>query len=170
MIAQPERETLEVNFMGDCIEINGEVYRTLKPVKNGKGFLYQGVYYDTVEEYWMAQMLTWMKITFLHHVKFEFYNQGKKNEKLIWCPDFVFAYPLRWVGRKCNGSVIMGVEVKRRKTSGARKKSRILLKERGIPIIILKRKDIKPHFNKFDMELPLKPLDEYKELYMAQAG
>ena len=171
MTGREGRDRLAVNFMGDRIEINGEVYKPQNPGKKKTDYYYQGVFYDTIEELWVAKMLHWMQIPFLHHVKFEFYSQGVKNEKLIWCPDFIFAYPFRWVGERCNGSVIIGVEVKRTKTNGRpRRKSRHLLKARSIPILLINRQDIEPHLNKRDMELPLKPLDEYQELYLAQAG
>jgi len=159
------RTPIQVVFCEDHIEINGKSYYPQSPGQKKTDYYFEGIYYDTVEELWVAKMLYWMKIPFLHHVLFSFpaVNQTEdgeeKEEELIWCPDFIFAYPLRWVGKICNGSVIIGLEVKRKRTNGTpRRKSRWLLATRGIPVLIISRRNIIPY--KKSLELPLIPLSK----------
>ncbi|MDZ7798763.1 MAG: hypothetical protein U5L76_04070 [Patescibacteria group bacterium] len=153
------RQPLKVNFKEDeYIEINGQKYYPLKEENKTTDFYYKRTYYDTIEELMIAKMLTCMNIPFLHHVTFSYSINKKGKPRRIWRPDFVFACAQRWIGGPCNGSVIIGIEVKRNKMSGARRKSRILLEEREIPIIILKRKDIEDYYDPECMKLPLKQI------------
>ena len=103
-------------------------------------------------------MLFEMGISFLHHVEFEFRSLGNGGKHAIWCPDFVFGQPLRWTGEKCNGSVIIGLEVKRSHVKGKPlSRSRSLLADKGIPILLVDRDTVVRYFQE-GKKLPLKPV------------
>ncbi len=159
------RDPVSVLLKKESVIINGIEYYQHKTGNKKTNFAYDGVYYETREELMIAQMLCWMKISFLHHVNFSFPLYPDDEKEAIWCPDFILECPFRWVGEVCKGSVIVGIEAKHRRTIGRpRRKSKALLREFGIPIILLNLKDIKPYFNKKCMKLPLKPLKTYEEI------
>jgi len=139
------------------VEINNVKFY---PQRNGHkttDYFFGGIYYDTEEEWLVAQMLTKMGIRFLHHVIFSF-RLDKDKQLVIWCPDFVLEKPFRWVGPVCNGSVVVGLEVKHTHIRGKpRGRSRALLASLGIPILLIPRSNIVPYFEKQGV-LPLKPL------------
>ncbi|MFH1366800.1 MAG: hypothetical protein ABIH38_02285 [Patescibacteria group bacterium] len=159
------REPLQVILEADGVNINGVKYKPSQQTRKKGFFVFEGVKYETIEELWVAKMLTWMKIPFFHHVVFSFFLHPDDEKETLWCPDFVLGDPHRWVGPRCNGSVIVGLEVKKRKTNGhARRRSKALLREKGIPILLVSRRDIKPFFRRDCMELPLRPIKRGKKV------
>jgi len=89
-----------------------------------------------------------MDIPFFHHLMIKF-NYGTKEEpqERLWCPDFIFTKPYRWIGTPCNSSVIIGIEAKRRHIKGkAMNKSRVLCDEYAIPILILNGDNLDTYF------------------------
>jgi len=130
----------------------------MKNKKRKNSFFFDGRYYDTEEELLVAEMLTNMGINFFHHIVFEFFANKGDSQPVIWCPDFVLEAPFRWVGKICNGSVIVGLEVKKSHIKGKpRSKSKRLLQTLGIPILLIARANVVPYYEK-DMRLPLKTL------------
>ena len=144
------------------VVINGkEYYRHRRGRKKPKYCLGEK-YFETEEELFIAEMLEYMGIRYLHHVNFEFHiRKGKsKNigQRVLWCPDFILDAPYRWVGETCNGSVIVGIEAKRGHIKGRPiGRSIALLKDLGIPILLVARRDIEPYYQNGKV-LPLKTL------------
>ncbi|MCH7492201.1 hypothetical protein IID19_01235 [Patescibacteria group bacterium] len=143
---------------GSSITINGTVYYQHPRGRKKTDYCYGNQYFETEEEVLIAEMLGNMNISFIHHVNFIFNLREGDQHSVIWCPDFVFAKPWRWVGDICNGSVIMGLEVKRSCIRGKpRSRSKSLLRELGIPILLVARSHVEPYYIN-SCRLPLKPL------------
>ena len=141
------------------VVINGHTYYQQNRGNKSTAYMCNGQYFETIEELWIAEMLTLMGVKFMHHVNFVFRLDNHSQMERIWCPDFVFAEPYRWVGKTCNGSVIVGLEAKRSHVRGkSRLQSRALLQARGIPILLVNRGDLEPYYQT-SMKLPLKLLD-----------
>lgn len=106
-----------------------------------------GVQYDTHEEYLIAQLLLKMGIPFYHHLMIKFEYGSEEPKERLWCPDFIFTKPYRWIGTPCNGSVIIGIEAKRKHIKGkAMNKSRVLCNDYAIPILILNGDNLDAYF------------------------
>ncbi|RJO58987.1 hypothetical protein C4546_04110 [Candidatus Parcubacteria bacterium] len=151
---------MEVEAGNGFLTINGLL---CKPIKcNSKRSLYTlgAMKFETHEELIIANLLVKMDIPFLHHLQFVFQEEEFSQPK-IWCPDFIFFQPWWWVGRRpCNGSAIIGIEVKRRVIEHKVMRKSIALCERhGIPILILTGEDLAYYQEKG--RLPLKPIRAY---------
>jgi len=134
------------------VVINGQRYHQHPNGNKITIFGFGGIFYETEEEMFVAEMLTNMGIHFLHHVNFVFYLKEDDRQSKIWCPDFVFEKPFRWdgpfgYGSVTDGCVIVGLEVKRVHTNGKpRALSRALLERCGIPIMLITRDQILPYY------------------------
>jgi hypothetical protein len=118
-------------------------------------YRFHGYFFETEEELMIARMLWEMDIPFLHHVQFVFPFSPAKSRETIWCPDFLLGYPFRWIGKEpCNGSVIVGIEIKKQYIDTVQMdKSIALCQSLGIPIVIVTRAQIAPYVEQG--ELPL---------------
>jgi len=145
------------------VVINGQTFYQIPRTNKRTNFSFGGVFYDTEEEAFVAEMLIKAGIRFLHHVNFVFKQKEDAKQKVIWRPDFVFEKPFAWDGPLGNGSVtdgsvIVGFEVKRVHTNGKpRALSRALLERCGIPIMLITRAQILPYYQN-GKTLPLLPL------------
>ncbi len=116
-----------------------------------------GIPFETYEEQVIAELLVAMKVPFYHHLEISFSDKPNSSQSVLWCPDFIFKQPFRWVGDTCNGSVIIGIEAKRRHIKGKPlQKSRALCTFYGIPILLMNG----DHLAEYQEagRLPLKPL------------
>lgn len=93
---------------------------------------------ETYEEFVIARLLDSMSIPYFHHLQIEFSPEPQSSQRIIWCPDFIFYEPYRWIGPECNGSIIIGIEVKRRHIKGIPlKKSKALCGTHDIAILLI---------------------------------
>lgn len=123
---------------GNGLILNGIRCKPLRATCKHSSYSVNGILLETYEEYVIAQLLFAMQIPFFHHLQIAFPSTGTSAQNVLWCPDFIFTQPYRWVGPECNGSVIIGIEVKRRHIKGKpMKKSRALCDLHGVPIIII---------------------------------
>ena len=132
--------------------INGLVCYPIKKRREQSLYQVNGIPFETYEEFLIAELLFKMAIDFRHHLEIKFEDGpdefGKKQEYL-WRPDFVFTQPFRWIGKPCNGSVIIGIEAKRKHIKGKPlKKSRLLCNHYGIPILLLNGDNLESYSQK----------------------
>jgi hypothetical protein len=112
--------------------------KTLRHNTKNSPYTLNGLALETYEEYVIAQLLVAMGIRFFHHLKIEFPITPNSSQNLLWCPDFIFVEPFRWVGPECNGSVIIGIEAKKVHFTGKPMwKSRLLCDHYGVPVLII---------------------------------
>ena len=104
----------QISIEPSGVRINGRLHTALKSKKTPVSFYYRGSYYESPEELWIAKMLRKMKIRFVHHVRFEVCLPDRSQPKL-WLPDFVLERPFVWQDYKNPGTIIAGIEAKKKK-------------------------------------------------------
>lgn len=124
--------------VGNEVIINGLRCRLLKHTTKHSLYTLNGMALETYEELVIAKLLVAMNIHFYHHLQIDFPIAPNSSQHALWCPDFIFAQPYRWIGLDCNGSVIIGIEAKKRHIKGKpMQKSRALCEHHGIPILLI---------------------------------
>jgi len=127
-----------VQRLGNEIVKNDFRCKPLRHTTKKSKYTLNGFALETYEEYVIANLLVAMGIRFFHHLQIEFPIIPNSSQHLLWCPDFIFATPFRWVGSECNGSVIIGIEAKKVHFKGKPMwKSRVLCDYYGVPVIII---------------------------------
>jgi hypothetical protein len=148
------------------VVINGITYYQQSNGHKKTSFCFNGNFFETEEEAWMAEMLFNNGIGFLHHINFVFCSKNNGCRPIIWCPDFVLAKPCLWTGPKelvespfDNGLLTVGFEVKLTHLKGQpRRRARILFEELGIPILLINRSPLDSYYHHNGKTLPLQPI------------
>lgn len=94
---------------------------------------------------WIAKLLRKMKIGFLHHVRFDvrYLNDEGQVKIYHWHPDFVFEKAFMWRGYNKDGTVISGIEVKKKKMGGkVQRVSDEAHQQHGVRILVVNREII----------------------------
>lgn len=147
---------MTIDIETGILEVEGQRFFSRKPPKTKTKYFFDGRYFITEEELWIAQMLSVANIPYLYEVDFSVmgYNGKRRN----FSPDFVFAWH-KWTGSICHKSSIMGIEVKKKRRR--RGPSLDLNYNLRIPVLVVNRSDIEPYFRRFETYgdlLPLRPL------------
>lgn len=127
-----------VQRVGNEVVTNDFRCKPLRHTTKNNKYTLNGLALETYEEYVIAELLVAMDIPFFHHLQIEFPITPNSSQHVLWCPDFIFTEPFRWIGPECNGSVIIGIEAKKTHIKGKpMQKSRALCDNYGVSVLII---------------------------------